>query len=335
MKKLVSICVGLCVLSNTVVSAQSFISPNFLEQPASAHLAALGGNNISFSGKDIAFSFSNPALLSLQHSNELSLNVASYFAGTGYGSGLYSHSIAEKGMWSAGFQYIDYGQFEGFDEFGVGTGSFSAKDIALQMTYAHRLNPYFSIGATLKPVLGVYERYTLFALASDFGILFVDEESQLQIGFTARNIGAQFAGYESAEPSSLLPLNISVGVSKRLTHAPFVFHLTMQQLQRWNYDVSTNVVPDNELSFASLLARHFIVGVDVLPPSERFWLALSYNFLRGQELPVPELFSLAGFSGGIGFYIRDVELGIGFGSYHQAATTLHISLRTDLSKFGL
>ncbi len=334
MKVKLSIFCWVFLLIIPYLQAQSLLSMSFLEQPASAHVAALGGNNTSFIGEDISFSVSNPALLSLQQSNELSINVASYFAGTGYGSGMYSRSVAEQGMWSAGFQYVDYGKFDGFDEFGVETGSFSAKDIALFASYAHQLNEVFRVGATLKPVAGVYERYTSFALAGDIGMVYVDAENKMQVGFSAKNIGARFAGYESANPTSMLPLNLSVGVSKQLAHAPFVFHITMQHLHRWSDDVSTNTSA-KPLSFGSNVARHFILGVDVLPRSEKFWLALSYNFMRAQELAIPELFSLSGFSGGIGFLIKDVELGVGFGAYHQAATTLHISLRTDLTKFGL
>jgi len=334
MKVRINIFMSVVLLFSTYIQAQSLFTMSFLEQPVSAHHAALGGNNTSYLGHDISFLVSNPALLSIQSSNELSVNVASYFAGSGYGSGIYSRLLHERGMLGAGFQYMGYGEFTGFDEYGVETGTFSARDVAFFVSYSQQLNNYFSIGATVKPVLGGYERYVSYALAGDMGIVFMDKENGLQVGFSAKNIGVRFAGYESDESASMLPLNLSLGASKKLLHAPFVFHLTMQQLQRWTYDVSTNV-DSTSISFVGELARHFIVGVDVLPPSDKFWLALSYNFLRGQELPVPEIFSLSGFSGGIGFFIKDVELGIGFGSYHQAATTLHISLRTDLTKFGL
>ncbi len=313
---------------------QTLVSSMLLEQPISSRVAALGGNNTSFIGKDISFSVVNPAILPLQQKRELLIHAASYFAGTGYGSGMYSFGGNESGMWLAGFQYVDYGLFKGFDEYGNATSEFTAKDLALYGGYGYRFNPYFSIGGILKPVLGIYETYSTYAIAADFGALYINEEQRLQIGLTARNIGGQFYGYDSSEPNSFLPINLAIGLSKRLQHAPFVFHLTMQQLQRWNYDTATNLSVSPTISTVSKIARHFIIGVDIVPPSDKFWLALSYNFQRGQELPVPELVSLAGFSGGLGFKIQGVELGIGVGSYHQAATTLHITLRTDLLTLG-
>lgn len=325
-----------------LLQAETTVVGSFLKYPVSAHVAALGGNDVAFVGDDVNFAFCNPALLTVNTNKMINLNYSIYIAGSGYGSGSYSMKLSDIDALAIAFQMADYGTFDGFDENGVATSQFKAQNFALSAIYSRVLNKYFTIGVAFKPIVSAYEQYSSYALAADLGIQYYDSESRLKVGFATRNIGVQFLGYDSDDEYSqneMLPLEISVGVSKQLNHAPFAFHCTMQNLERWNYRYATNSSSSSESTdasnFAQVLLRHFIVGVDILPPSNKFWLSVSYNFERGQELVVPDVFSLTGFSGGLGLKLNKFEIAVGVASYHQAATTCHVSLSTNLSQFGL
>jgi len=136
-------------------------------------------------------------------------------------------------------QYVDYGSFDGRDELNEYTGLFTAKDMALNIIYARPLTDKVTVGATLKPVYSVYEAYSSFGLAMDAGINFNDSSSLFSAGLVFRNMGTQFNGYYSNEDGQHfepLPFDIELGVTKKLTHAPFRFSLTLHNLQQWNLD---------------------------------------------------------------------------------------------------
>ena len=66
----------------------------FMDFPASAHLAALGGNNVSALSTDAMSAVGNPALLSTDFDKLLHLNYSIYMVSSGYGSAAYNFSIS-------------------------------------------------------------------------------------------------------------------------------------------------------------------------------------------------------------------------------------------------
>jgi hypothetical protein len=150
---------------------------------------------------------------------------------------MYGHNYKDN-YFAVGVHYLDYGQMAYADELGnlLGT-TFTAKDICVNLMYARQLGPMFRVGATLKPIFSVYERYTSFALGADVGGHFQTADSTFQMGLTLRNIGWQLkAFYEEdyGQHTEMLPLNLELGLSYRLAHAPLRFSLTAHNLQRWN-----------------------------------------------------------------------------------------------------
>ena len=124
----------------------------FLNLPVSSRLAALGGTNVSLRDDDLNFAFQNPALLTENTHNNISLNYALYLADIMFGSAAYSYNYG-KNYFAAGIHYIDYGKFDYADEVGELSGEqFTAKDFAMNLMYARQLNDYFTAGATLKTI---------------------------------------------------------------------------------------------------------------------------------------------------------------------------------------
>jgi hypothetical protein len=309
---------------------------SFLEFPSSAHVAALGGHNVSNVGNDPMFSISNPASLSTSADNLLYLNYSIYMANSGYGSAMYSTKFSDLDAFAGSFQFAQYGKMKGFDENGVETGEFSAQEFALNATYSRQLNKYFTIGVTFKPVLSTYESYTSFALGADLGIMFSDTTHLVSAGLSVTNVGGRvYAPKDIRLGSDLLPINVSLGVSKSFSKAPLVLHLTLQNLQKWDYDfVTKNMDAKGEVSVGEMIGRKFIVGMDIIPKSNKFWISLAYNFERGLALANDEIFSVAGLTGGVGFKIKMFSLGGAIAFYNSAGITGHISVAVDINGFN-
>ncbi len=305
----------------------------FTDYPMSAHVAAMGGHNVAYAGADPSFSVNNPASLSVFSDKLLFLNYSVYMVGTGYGSAMYATKFSENDAFAGSFQFAQYGTMAGYDEYGKPTGDFSAQDFALNATYSRRLNKYFTVGVTLKPVLSTYETYTSFSLGADIGLLFNDTTHLVSAGLSLRNFGGRVAGPENIYMTSTwMPINLSIGVIKRFSKAPFGLSLTLQNLQKWDYNVVSNDAEVVPVSAGEAFARKIILGVDIAPKSEKFWISLAYNFDRGFSLANPYVFSVAGLTGGVGVKIKMVQLGAAVAFYNTAAVTGHFTVAVDINQ---
>jgi hypothetical protein len=304
---------------------------HFLSLPASSRLNALGGDNISIADDDISMAFANPALLTPNTDKVLQLNYAYYLAGTMFGSVMYGHNYKEN-YFAAGIHYLDYGNMDYADEMGnlLGT-TFTAKDICINLMYARQLGPYFRIGATIKPIFSVYEQYTSFALGADVGGHFQTADSLFQMGLTLRNIGWQLKSFyeeDYGQHTEMLPLNLELGMTLKLPHAPLRFSFTAHNLQRW--DIAPR---ETEVKWIDMLFRHTIWAVDIVPKSEKFYLTISYNHKRQAEMTINDVRSLAGFAFGAGVRIHKFRVGFAMSQYTKSNFTYQASISTDINSF--
>ena len=304
---------------------------HFLNLPASSRLNALGGENVSISDDDISMAFINPALLTAHTDKVLQLNYAYYLAGTMFGSAMYGHNYRDN-YFGAAIHYLDYGKMSYADENGnlLGT-TFTAKDICVNLMYARQLGPLFRVGATLKPIFSVYEQYTSFAMGADIGGHFQTADSTFQMGLALRNVGWQLKSFyeeDFGQHTEMLPLNLELGLSYRLAHAPLRFSLTAHNLQCWD------IAPaGEEVKWYDMLFRHTIWAVDIVPKSNKFYLTVSYNHRRQTEMNLTEVRSLAGFAFGAGIKIYKFRLGFAMSQYTKSNFTYQVSLSTDINSF--
>ena len=303
---------------------------DFLDLPVSSRVNALGGTNVSLADGDISMAFLNPALLTANTDRVLQLNYAYYLAGTMFGSAMYGHNY-EHNYFAVGVHYLDYGKLPHADEFGNLMGdNFGAKDICINMMYARQLSPSFRVGVALKPILSVYESYTSFALGADVGGHYQTADSTFHLGLTLRNIGWQLKSFYSedfGQHTESLPLNLELGMSYRLAHAPLRFSLTLHNLQRWN------LAPTKDVKWADMLLRHTVWAVDIVPKSEKFYLTFSYNHRRQAEMNMTNIRSLAGFAFGAGMKLYKFRLGFSMSQYTKSNFTYQVSLSTDINSF--
>jgi hypothetical protein len=304
---------------------------SFMNLPASSRINALGGDNVAIADGDVSMAYINPALLTSETDKVLQLNYAYYLAGTMFGSAMYGHNYKDN-YFAASVHYLDYGRMDYADEFGQLTGgTFTAKDICVNLTYARQLGPYFRVGTTIKPIFSVFESYNSFALGADVGGHFQTKDSLFQMGLALRNIGWQLkAFYEEdyGQHTEMLPLNLEFGMAVRLAHAPLRFSLTMNDLQRWD------VAPlEDEVKWYDMLFRHTVWAIDIVPKNERFMLTVSYNHRRQAEMTINDVKSLAGFAFGAAFKVHKFRLGFAMSQYAKSNFTYQASISTDINSF--
>ncbi len=311
----------------------------FLTLPASAHEAALGGYNASLYADGIDGAMSNPSLLTDETHNQLSLNFTNYFADVLAGNVIYGHNYRDH-RFAAAFQFMDFGSFEGRDEFNHDMGTFTAKDFALNLMYARALSASkkWNIGANLKPIYSAYENYTSFALSVDVGLSYIDAAKGFCTGLTFANIGHQLTSY--AEETEWLPFNAYWSISKKFTNAPIRISATIHHLNKWNLSYTNNVTTVNmdgtrkyeTVNFWDMLSRHLIVGVDIIP-MKYFYVSASYNRQRGAEMSIAGVRGINGFSFGAGVNVYKFRAGFALSQYQRGVMSYQFSLSTDIDSF--
>jgi hypothetical protein len=132
----------------------------------------------------------------------------------------YAHPLSKVSGIGFGANYIDYGDFQGKDQFGQNTGTFGAHDVALSAGYGKLLRSDFGIGINVKYIQSKIANYGAGAVAGDFGILYYLAEKQVTIGFSALNFGRTTDAFLDTEEN--LPSQLKFGITKQLAHLPFL-----------------------------------------------------------------------------------------------------------------
>ena len=123
---------------------------SFLRLPVSAHVAALGGDNITLSDDDPTLVFHNPALINGVSDKSINLNFMTYMEGAKTASASFIKAYKERATWGASAQYMDYGSMKETTIENIQTGDFSARDIALAGSFAYMLTNSLSGGITAR-----------------------------------------------------------------------------------------------------------------------------------------------------------------------------------------
>ena len=162
-----------------------------------------------------------------------------------------------------------------------------------------------------------YDSYSSVAIGIDLGLNYYREESDFSASIVGKNLGGQLKSFE--ERHEKLPAELQMGFSKGLSHAPFRLSLTLHDLTRWSdADTSAN-------NFGRKLLNHMAVGVDFLP-TDNIYLAVGYNFRRGDEMEVAGSSHWAGFTAGAGVHIKRLKIDAAYLKQHISASSLLLNL---------
>ena len=310
----------------------------FLNLVSSPKQAGLGGKLLTDYTYDPTSALFNPATINAEMDNQLSLNYVNYLADVNYGSASYAYLYDRRTqVIHAGITYVNYGNFEGYDELGNPTSDFSGGEVALSLGYAYNI-PYtdFYVGTNVKLISSKLEQYSSFGGAVDFGFIYVNDELNLNIAGVIRNLGTQFTAYDAVYEK--LPLEIDLGFSQQLAHVPLRWHFTLENLQNWNVafenpsrattDLNGNTTPD-KINFFDESLRHMIFAAELFP-EKGFTLRLGYNVRRAEELRIVDQRSFAGLSAGFSVKFNKLRLSYSYARYNSAASSGFFGLNMDL-----
>ena len=288
---------------------------NFLRLPVSAHVAALGGDNITLTDDDATMIFHNPALICDVSDKSLNLNFMTYMEGSKTASASFVKAYKERATWGVAAQYMDYGTMKETTAGNIETGDFSARDIALAGTFAYLLTDRISGGITGRFITSHIASYSSAAVAVDLGVNYQDGEHGWSLSAVAKNLGGQIKAYE--DDFERIPLDLQLGISKRLIGSPLRLSATLSRLNNWDQG----------------FIKHVAVGADLLL-GENIYVAAGYNFRRASEMKIAdgdgESNHGAGLSLGGGLQLQRFKLHVAYAKYHVSASSLLINVSYSL-----
>ena len=299
----------LCVLFARAQESQT--AYNFLRLPVSAHVAALGGDNITIIEDDPTLIFHNPALINDVSDRSINLNFMTYMAGSKTASASFIKGAGDRGTWGVSAQYMDYGTMKQTTYDNQQLGEFSARDISLAGTFAYALTQRLSGGISARLVSSHISSYNSLAVGVDLGLNCYWEESDLSISAVAKNLGGQVKAYD--EEFEKIPFDLQVGISKRLLNSPLRLSATLARLTDWSEG----------------FGHHLCLGADLIL-SSTIYLAAGYNFRRASQMKISESDGSsahgAGLSLGAGLQLERFKLHVAYGKYHVSASSILINI---------
>ena len=342
---------SLIILSTVALSQSGGTTAfRFLDVPATARAAALGGNNMSIWGDDINLIHANPALLNPLMLKQAAFNYCNYVSNINSYYATYAHSIKDKGTGAIGVQAFNYGNFNGYDELGQKTNNFKAADYSINLNFAKPIaDSLFNIGVALKTIISQYDVYKSFGNAIDFGVTFHNKRD-FTVSLLAKNIGLVWKTYTGNEALEL-PNTVQLGFSYKPSKAPFRLFLVYDQLLKWNLRYISPVdttgrssalnfnetVKDSTSwekfstragSQADNFMRHIVFGTEILL-SKNFHLRIAYNYRRQKEMTLPDRRGSNGLSFGFGLKTKRFQFSYAFSkvAFSGNSSTIGVTYR--------
>lgn len=302
--------------------AQEVGGYGFLELPVSAHSAALGGTVVSVVEPEAELADQNPSLLCPEMSGQVSASYMNYVSDINLASASFTSEFLNHGAWQAGLRYAGYGDFEGYDEFGSRTGTFSAKDIAFHCSVGYPLAERWRIGTALRGVYTKYESYSAFAMGVDVGLNYYNEVVGRSSSVVLSNLGGQLKSLENRR--SHLPTQLAVGITREVEHLPFCFTMTAIDLLDWDQEYTDANGEEHTYKGGEQVLNHLLLGAEWIA-SENFYLAAAYNYRRQREFSGNGGF-LRGMSFGTGIKYDDWRLQASYARYNAVDGSLTLTL---------
>ena len=308
----------------------------FLNITSSARIYGLGGMNISLVDDDITTADQNPALYGQEMSKQVSVNYMHYIGGSNFAGARYANKVGPHVTIGLNVQYFGYGSMKETDMGGNIIGSFSPKDISFGVAYSHDITDRLRGGINLKAVSSSYADYSAFALATDLGINYYDDEKDLSLSIVAANLGGQVKRFH--ESYDRVPFDLRIGWSQSFADFPVRFSITAHNLTKWHlpyYDAGDGTDTGADMvkkdNFGRNLFRHLVFGADLIS-SPNWYLGIGYNYKTRTDMSTYSRSFLSGFSLGAGIRVKSFGVGVALAQPHTGATTFMFNLNCSISE---
>lgn len=323
-------------LCGEAVAQSSFASYDFLKIPSSAHAFALGGNGAAIIDDDISLVNANPSLLGPEIDMQAGVTYMHYLGSSNFASANFGMAASERSAWAAGIRYLNYGSFKGYEPDGSSSGTFSAADIVIDGSYSHDITDRLRGGITMKMIYSHYESYSAFAMALDLGVNYYNEDNDLSLSLVLANMGGQIKRFDTAY--TRLPFDIRLAYMQTIASSPIQISVGAENLTKWKLPYYSHKTGDGQESselksgFFSNLFRHLTFGVQY-SPSEKFYVALGYNYKTRTDMSAYRRNFLSGFSIGTGIKVKSFGIGVAYAMPHRSASSLMVNLNLAIGDY--
>jgi len=303
----------------------------------------MGGDVISIVDNDVSLAFQAPSLLNKEMNRQMSFNFVDYVSDINFISFHYAQKISNNLMIFSGLDAINYGEFIGSDATGNSTSLFTANQQIFTLGTAKQISDKFTLGTNIKLLNSQLESYHSLSLSSNVSTTYFNKENNLAATLLFKNMGKPIKSYTSN--SENLPFEIQLGLSKSLQHLPFRYSLVLHHLNVYDisndynlntiYDLTSNTIIIKKETVAKKMLRHVILGGELNPFRKSLYLRAGFNFQRREDLKLSSSFSMSGFSWGMGFSVRKIQINYSRSALHSSSVLNSFSLITNLSNFSL
>ncbi len=330
--------------STALAQVNSAYNFAFLKSSPSAQLTGLNGSSIAHGGKDVSVAAYNPSLLSTENNKQL--NFQSQFVPSGIVNNYFGYAFFSQKLNTTFYpqiQYLNYGTFTGADEFGNKTNDFTAREWAFSISAAKQLTQRFSVGVAGKLINSQFDIISARAVAFDLAGTYHNEQTNFDFTVLIKNVGGVLKDFSSTSQSKL-PVDIQIGLSKRLGKSPLRFSVAADELTRWSlntytnpFDATVNLLDNSQSSTPSAFGnamdnifRHLKFGAEInFGAQDNFQLRAGYNYRTKQELVLNNIRSFGGLSFGVGFRWGSFHFDYATALQSTAGSFQHIGLSTQ------
>ena len=304
------VCTIFCfLLFSPNVSAQNHGTFDFLRLDMNARASALNGSFVSMTN-DPNLLFYNPASLVTLERPAGSVSFIKHLLDVNAGAISYAQSVPDLGTFAAGIYFIDYGSFDETDESMNVLGTFGAQDLSLTGGWGTMIEENLSVGGNLELIYSSIAGFRSGAIAMGAGLLYQIPSEQITLGLSIRHLGTQFNTYAGVREN--LPLDITIGITKRPEHLPVFLNLNFHKLN------------ESQNSFFDRLSA-FSIGAEFLM-SESVRLRVGFDNEKRRELKLGTTSGMAGFSFGGGILVQDYVIDYALNSYGKIGSIHRISV---------
>jgi len=262
---------------------------DFLRVDPSARASALAGAFETYTN-DPNIIFFNPAGLSTIEGKKVSASFGKYLLDINFGTAAFNMKYKDIGWFGIGVKYFNYGTFDYMDENGTATGgTFGANDLMVSLGYSNYIYDEVNYGINVKYIYSNIAEYSSSAVGFDFGLLYMIPSQQMNLGLSVNNFGSQLSSY--IDTKEKLPLDVRVGISKKLEHLPVNLSLSFSNLN------------EEKEKFIQHFKSFSIGGEFTF--SDNVLARIGYSNEKRQDLKLGTSLGIAGFSAGLGIKFLD------------------------------
>lgn len=321
---------GALVLVPEMTAAQSGIEPTeinrvgqsgwqFLKINGDPKQASLGGSMMvsHFPGANVVFG--SPAMLTLVEGMNVQFNTQTWIADIQHHSLAYSQAFNRIGTFALSLVVLDYGDIpetihmplQGGGTAPLVTGNtFTAKDMAVGLSYARNITAQLSLGGSIRYINETIASTGMSNWAVDFSTFYYTGFRSLRMSISARNFGpdTHLVGYNEelqSEPVDIrMPLELRAGVAYDILEKDEDPHLlTVMAEGKVSSDGPEKMHVGTEYIFSNMLCLRFgyrfnydeeglTLGAGVNFPIGRQQYSLNYAYLDFGNLTNVQMLSL-------------------------------------------